>query len=114
MGEDFRRRPALELNVSEVKGQDRPLALLGELSALNPKAKTGFLKDESGQIELVFEEERQLDGFEERELVRVFGKPFLNDNETKFNVELIHSMAGLDLGLFRQVKDLEQRFGVRE
>ena len=112
--ESFRRQPALEVKVSEIRGQDQPLALLGQVKAVKPEEMQAVLSDESGEVKLSFEEAIRLDKLKEGELVRVIGKPFLKDDETRINVEAIHGMAGLDLELYRRVKELEEEFGVRE
>jgi hypothetical protein len=112
MGEEIvRRQPARELKVSELSQEDGLAALTGRLKEL--KEKEAVLEDESGQVKLSFPEEKA-ENLKEGGLVRVIGRRLLNDNETRFNVEAVHDMAGLDLALYQKVKALEQKFGVKK
>ena len=111
MGEESaRRQPAKELKVSELSPEEGLVALLGTLKEV--KAGEAILEDESGSVKLSFPE-GLADNLKEGSLVRVIGRRILNDNETRFNVEAVHDMAGLDLALYQKVKALEQRFGVK-
>lgn len=111
MGEESQRRePASELNVSELSQEEGLAALLGRLKNLKPGE--AILEDETGAVKLVLPE-GQAGNLKEGALARVIGRRILNDNETRFSVEAVHDMAGLDLSLYQKVKSLEKKFGVK-
>lgn len=107
-----RRRPAKELKISELSAEEGPAALLGRINGV--KDGEAVLEDESGKVKLSFGEGASPENLKEGALVRAIGRRILNDNETRFNVEALHEMAGLDLDLYQKVKALERRFGVKE
>ena len=107
--QDFQKPAARELKISDISQEHKRVALIGEIVSLQPKALKAVFSDGSDKIELVFSDERHLSSCG-KGFLRVIGRPFFNDDGIGINVECVHSLQNLNLGLWEKITALEKEF----
>ena len=87
--------------ISEVNPSDSRVSILGKI--INISDNSFILDDDSGKIEIVSDVQT-----EKNKLVRVF----CSVGEEKLKADIVQNMEGLDLNLFKKVKELYNTSGV--
>jgi hypothetical protein len=94
--------PAKEKSISEISFDEPKLSLIGRITSLEPLK----IADDSGDIS-ISAELSQLEKYTLGQLVRVIAIP--NKNTKKFELELIQDLNNFNLGLYKQLKALEEK-----
>jgi hypothetical protein len=91
----------LPRKISSISKTDSKIALIGKIAE---NGENSFiLEDDSGRAEIFCEEETK-----QGELVRVFCSVI----EGKLKADIVQSLKGLDLNLFKKVEELYKREGL--
>ena len=107
--EQIIRKTAKEVSLKEAQSERGRIAILGTIVSLNRNNLEAIIADEDVHAKLLFADKAQFDAVNEKDLCRVIGKGFFNNNELTINVEAIHRMNGLDLSLWKKVKRVESK-----
>lgn len=103
-----RRKPALELEISQLSGNECRAALLGTLSKKDTNKLTAVLSFESANINISFQDPQQLAGIDDSDFVRVIGRTVFNNDVLSINVETIHKIKDFDKSLWEKVREKER------
>ncbi len=107
--EQLIRKHAKEISLKGAQGERGRVAVLGTIVSLNRNNLEAIIADEDVHAKLLFAEGKQFDSVNEKDLCRIIGKGFFNNNELTINVEAVHPINGLDLPLWKRVRELEAR-----
>lgn len=99
----MRRLPAIEKNISDISKEDVRISLLGTI--LDKKGQTIVLDDGTGQVQITFSEPVKE---EAKKLVRVIGKVIPLQEDFEIQGEVIQDMSGLDMELYKKVREMER------
>lgn len=101
---DFKRMPAVERAVSDITPQDIRVRVTG--TVLDKQGDRIVLDDGTGKINVNFSQPVET---EPQKLVRVFGKVISVESGFELEGEIIQDMSGLDLGLWKKVREKESQ-----
>lgn len=108
-GEFQRRLPFIDRKISEIKPEDIKVSILGTI--VDKKGDIIVIDDGSGKINAIFEEPVN---FEVNTLVRIFGRVIPVETGLELRGEIIQDMTGLDMELYKKVKELENEIELQE
>jgi hypothetical protein len=106
--EKKKRLPGKERQISEISEKDYRVLVLGTIVDLDEADSSALLDDGTARAILLFADPEQLGAVKEGERVRVIGKA-RREGEVEIEVEIIQDMSGLDLGLYEQVRYMEEK-----
>ncbi|KXA89835.1 hypothetical protein AKJ57_04820 [candidate division MSBL1 archaeon SCGC-AAA259A05] len=95
--------PAVPVDVSEVSSEEGKVQIVGEVVELDEKEL--FLDDGTGSIRVLFEDSSMVKDLDRGSAARVFGSsPSLGEG-FGLRAEIIQPLDGLDLDLYREVRE---------
>lgn len=106
--ERLRRLPARERCIKDITSEDYRVRVLGTIVDINEGNGSALLDDGTGRAMLLFADPEQFSNVKEGKRIRVIGKA-RREEEVEIEVEIIQDMSKLDLGLYEQVKYMEDK-----
>ena len=100
-GFDRRRLPAKERSVLTITPDDLRVSLLG--TVIDNQENNIVLDDGTGKINITFDDDIKA---EPGEIIRIFGRVMPHESGFDIQGELMQSMSGLDMELFKRFKSL--------
>lgn len=106
--EKLRRLPARERSIKEITSEDYRVRVLGTIVDVDETNSSALLDDGTGRAVILFADPEQFYSAKEGKRVRVIGKA-RREEEVEIEVEIIQDMTKLDLGLYEQVRYMDEK-----
>jgi hypothetical protein len=103
-----KRVPGKERQIAEITGEDYRVRVLGTIIDIDEANSSALLDDGTGRATILFADPDQFEAAKEGKLVRIIGKA-RREGEVEIEVEIIQDMRKLDLGLYEQVRYIEEK-----
>ncbi len=103
-----RRLPAVERKISDLSPEDYRVKILGTIVDRNEVDNSVMIDDGTGRLVAYFANEEGFLKAEEGKIVRLIGRIRKEDNY-EMDVEIIQNMEKLDIGLYDQLKYIEEK-----
>lgn len=103
-----KRKPAEERLVSELKGDDSRVVVIGEITSVDASSFLATLRDPSGTLTLLFPRDDMMEDVREGMIVRVIGFPLAHDEGFELKAEIIQDFSGFDMELYERYMTLEK------
>ncbi len=97
LNDDKRRAPAVHRKIENVSEEDIRVSVIG--TVVDKGESRVAVDDGTGTIEVVFDLSKDLDGFDESDLVRVVGRP----SDGSMDGEVIQNFEGFDVDLYEEI-----------
>lgn len=106
--EKKKRLPGRERQIAQITGEEYRVRVLGTVVDVDEGNSSALLDDGTGRATLLFADPEQFEELKEGKLVRVIGKA-RKEAEVEIEVEIVQDMGKLDLGLYEQVRYIEDK-----
>lgn len=103
-----KRVPGKERQIAAITGDEYRVRVLGTIVDIDTANSSGLLDDGTARATILFADPDQFEAVKEGKLVRIIGK-VRKEAEVEIEVEIIQDMRELDLGLYEQVRYLEEK-----
>ena len=106
-GNEMKRWPATERLISEIKSNDKRVALIGKVAGVDIDNAEAKMDDTTGTIMLIFTDLEMLKKLKTDNVVRVIGRPYSSQKGNVINVEIAQDFEGFDIVTYNKLRAVE-------
>lgn len=107
-----KRVHSVEKSIAEIDEGDFRVRVLGTIVEINREEYEAVIDDGTAKAILQFSEPDEFANLKEGMLIRVIGRLIPGD-ERVIDVEVLQDFSGLDIGLYKQLKYIEEKIKVK-